>query len=161
MRITLIAAVARNRVIGRDGRIPWHVPGDLPRFKQLTLGHPVVMGRRTWESLGRPLPGRRNIVLSRTPGFEPAGAEVFPTLRAALDACAGAQEVFVIGGTEAYREALAVADRLMLTEIDADVPGDATFPPFDRAAWRETSRETHAAGETFAHRFDYVCYDRL
>lgn len=161
MRITLIAAIARNRVIGRDGRIPWHIPGDLPRFKQLTMGHPVVMGRRTWDSLGRALPGRRNIVLSRSRGFQPTGAEVFPTLGAALEACAGAQEVFVIGGTEAYREALAVAHRLVLTEIDADVPGDATFPPFDRAAWRETSRETHEATEAFAHRFAYVCYDRL
>lgn len=158
-RITVIAAVARNGVIGRDGRIPWHIPGDLPRFKRITMGHPVVMGRRTWESLGRPLPGRRNLVISRTPGYAAAGAEVVRSLAEALAACAGAPEVFVIGGTEVYREALAVADRLLLTEIDADFEGDAHFPPFDRAAWRETAREAHLAGDCpFA--YAYVTYER-
>jgi dihydrofolate reductase len=160
MRITVIAAVARNGVIGRDGRIPWHIPGDLPRFKRITMGHPVIMGRRTWESLGRPLPGRRNIVISRTPGYAAGGAEVFASLAEALAACAGAPEVFVIGGTEVYREALAVADRLLLTEIDADFEGDARFPPFDRAAWRETAREPHPAGSDCPFAYAYVTYDR-
>ncbi|MCX8003912.1 MAG: type 3 dihydrofolate reductase [Burkholderiaceae bacterium] len=159
-RVTLIAAVARNGVIGRDGRIPWHVPGDLPRFKRITLGHPVIMGRRTWESLGRPLPGRRNLVLSRTPGFAPAGAEVFASLEAALAACAEAPEVFVIGGTEVYRAALPAAQRLLLTEIDADVDGDAFFPDFDRSAWRETAREPHAAGADAAFPYAFVTYER-
>jgi dihydrofolate reductase len=159
-RITLIAAVARNGVIGRNGAIPWRIPGDLPRFKRITMGHPVIMGRRTWESLGRPLPGRRNIVISRTPGFTPAGAEVFESLEGALAACADSPEVFVIGGTEAYREALAVADRLLLTEIDADIEGDAYFPPFDRSAWRETAREAHAAGDGSPYAYAYVTYER-
>ncbi|MCS7100699.1 MAG: dihydrofolate reductase [Burkholderiaceae bacterium] len=159
-RVTLIAAVARKGVIGRDGRIPWHVPGDLPRFKRITLGHPVIMGRRTWESLGRPLAGRRNLVLSRTPGFAPAGAEVFASLEAALAACAEAPEVFVIGGTEVYRAALPAAQRLLLTEIDADVDGDAFFPDFDRSAWRETARETHAAGADAAFPYAFVTYER-
>jgi dihydrofolate reductase len=160
MRISLIAAVARNGVIGRDGRIPWHIPGDLPRFKRITMGHPVIMGRRTWQSLGRPLPGRRNIVVSRTPGYKAEGAEVFRSLDEAFAACAGAAEVFVIGGTEVYREALARADRLLLTEIDADIEGDATFPAFDRAAWRETAREPHAAGTGTLFPYAYVTYER-
>lgn len=159
-RVTLIAAVARNGVIGRNGAIPWRIPGDLARFKRITMGHPVIMGRRTWESLGRPLPGRRNIVISRTPGFAPTGAEVFTGLAAALAACADASEVFVIGGTEAYREALPLADRLVLTEIDADVEGDAHFPPFDRGAWREVSREAHPAGGECPYPYAYVTYER-
>ena len=159
-RITLIAAVARNGVIGRAGRIPWRIPGDLPRFKRLTMGHPVIMGRRTWESLGRPLPGRRNLVISRTPGLRLAGAEVFGSLSAALAACADASEVFVIGGTEAYRAALPRAQRLRLTEIDADVEGDAFFPPFDRAEWRQTAREPHPANPDNPLPFAYVDYER-
>lgn len=159
-RITLIAAVARNGVIGRDGKIPWRIPGDLPRFKRLTMGHPLIMGRKTWESLGRPLPGRRNFVISRTRGFAPAGAEVFASLGAALAACADAPEAFVIGGTEAYREALALADRLLLTEIDADIEGDAHFPPFDRSDWRETAREPHAADADCPFSYAYVTYER-
>ncbi|MFZ5540690.1 MAG: dihydrofolate reductase [Pseudomonadota bacterium] len=159
-RVTLIAAVARNGVIGRAGAIPWRIPGDLARFKRITMGHPVIMGRRTWESLGRPLPGRRNIVISRTPGFAPAGAEVFASLGAALAACADASEVFVIGGTEAYREALPLADRLLLTEIDADIEGDAHFPPFDRGAWREVAREPHPASGECPYPYAYVTYER-
>ncbi|MGE5336310.1 MAG: dihydrofolate reductase [Gemmatimonadota bacterium] len=160
-RLSLIAAVARNGVIGRDGRIPWHLPGDLPRFKRITMGHPVIMGRRTWESLGRPLPGRRNIVISRSPALKVDGAEVFASLAAALAACAGADEVFVIGGTEAYREALPRADRLLLTEIDADIEGDACFPPFDRRSWRETGREIHPANPDNPLPFSYVDYERV
>lgn len=159
-RVTLIAAVARNGVIGRAGAIPWRIPGDLARFKRITMGHPVIMGRRTWESLGRPLPGRRNIVISRTPGFAPAGAEVFASLGAALAACADASEVFVIGGTEAYREALPLADRLLLTEIDADIEGDAHFPPFDRGTWREVARESHPASGECPYPYAYVTYER-
>lgn len=159
-RLSLIAAVARNGVIGNDGRIPWHIPGDLPRFKAITMGHPVVMGRRTWLSLGRPLPGRRNIVVSRSQGFAPAGAEVFASLDAALAACADAQEIFVIGGTEAYRDALPRADRLLLTEIDADFEGDAFFPAFDRNDWQLAARTPHAASDRFAHDYAYVDYVR-
>jgi dihydrofolate reductase len=159
-RLTLIAAVARNGVIGRDGRIPWRIPGDLPRFRRITMGHPVVMGRKTWESLGKPLPGRRNIVISRTPGLKLAGADVCGSLAAALAACTNASEVFVIGGTEAYREALPLARRLLLTEIADDVEGDAHFPPFDRSLWRETRREDHPANADNPHAFSYVDYER-
>jgi len=160
-RLSLIAAVARNGVIGRDGRIPWHLPGDLPRFKRITMGHPVIMGRKTWESLGRPLPGRRNIVLSRSPGLKLDGAEVFASLGDALAACADAAEVFVIGGTGAYREALPRADRLLLTEIDADIEGDACFPAFDRRKWRETAREIQPANPDNPLPFAYVDYERV
>lgn len=159
-RLTLIAALARNGVIGRAGRIPWQLPGDLPRFKRITLGHPVIMGRKTWESLGRPLPGRRNLVISRAAGLALAGAEVFASLAAAITACQNADEAFVIGGTEAYREALPLADRLLLTEIDADIEGDAHFPPFDRSLWREVRRETHPASADNPLPFAYVDYER-
>ena len=159
-RLTLIAAVARNGVIGRDGAIPWHLPGDLPRFKRITLGHPVIMGRKTWESLGRPLPGRRNLVISRTPGLNLSGAEVFRSLQEALAACTVQEEIFVIGGTEAYREALPLAQRLLLTEIDADIDGDAFFPPLDRTQWRETARELHVATVDNPLAFAYVDYTK-
>lgn len=159
-RISLIAAVARNGVIGRDGTIPWRIPGDLPRFRRLTMGHPVIMGRRTWESLGRPLPGRRNIVVSRATGIAAQGAEVAPSLQAALASCRDAAEVFLIGGTGIYREGLPLADRLLLTEIDADIEGDAYFPEFARTQWREVEREPHPASDAFPHRYAYVTYER-
>jgi dihydrofolate reductase len=159
-RISLIAAVARNGVIGRGGTIPWHIPGDLPRFRRLTMGCPVIMGRRTWESLGRPLPGRRNLVVSRAGGVAAQGAQVVPSLAAALAACADAADVFLIGGTGIYREGLALADRLLLTEIDADIDGDTFFPAFDRGAWREVAREPHPASDRFPHRYAYVTYER-
>lgn len=157
-RISLIAALARNRVIGRAGALPWHLPEDLRRFKALTLGHPVLMGRRTWESIGRPLPGRRNVVITRQATFPAPGAEVFHDLRAALEAVADDPEVFVIGGGELYEAALPFADRLHLTELHAEVQGDALFPPVDWAAWTQTSREPRTAPDGTA--FDFVVYDR-
>ena len=140
-RVTLIVAWARNRVIGRDGGLPWHLPEDLRRFKQTTWGHPIVMGRRTWESLGRPLPGRRNIVVTRDPGWSAAGCERASGLAQALAMCEGAAEVFVIGGARLFAEALPLAQRLILTEIDADFEGDTFFPPVDLSGWRQTGRE--------------------
>jgi dihydrofolate reductase len=140
-RITLIVARARNGVIGRAGTLPWRLPEDLAFFKRTTMGHPIVMGRRTWESIGRPLPGRRNIVVSRQAGFVAAGAEVVPSLDEALRLCAGAGELFVIGGAQLYGEALPRADRLIVTEIDADFDGDTHWPAPDPAHWREAARE--------------------
>jgi len=156
-RLILVAAVAANRVIGNRGKLPWHLPEDLRHFKALTFGHPVIMGRRTWDSLGKPLPGRKNIVVSRTPGFEAPGARVAATLGAALALCADAPSAYVIGGGELYRAALPEADGLVLTEIHRDYEGDACFPEFDRGAWRETRRETHTAAE--GTRFDFVVYE--
>lgn len=157
-RICLIAAVAANGVIGAGGGLPWHLPEDLKRFKAMTLGHPVIMGRRTWESLGKPLPGRRNIVVTRRAGYVAEGASVAGSLGEALALCAPAQIVFVIGGGELYRAALPSADVLALTEIHRDYEGDARFPEFDRSAWREAQRAAHAAAD--GTRFDFVRYER-
>jgi dihydrofolate reductase len=161
LRISLVAAVARNGVIGRDSGIPWRIPEDARRFRELTLGHPVVMGRRTWDSLPdrfRPLPGRRNVVVTRTPAREGEGAERVGSLGEAMALLDGAERVFVIGGGELYAEALPTADELLLTEIDADVEGDTFFPSWDRAEFREESREEHVS-ET-GMRYSFVRYVR-
>jgi len=155
--VSLVAALARNRVIGAGNRMPWHLPEDLRRFKRLTMGAPVIMGRKTHESIleqtGRPLPGRRNIVVTRQPGARWDGCEVAGSLDAALAAAHAAPEVFVIGGAELYRLALPRADRLYLTLLDAEYPGDTLFPEFDAADWRETAREPGAG-------FAFVTYER-
>ena len=155
-RVNLIVAWAHGRVIGRGGTLPWHLPEDLRHFKRTTLGHPIVMGRRTWDSVGRPLPGRRSIVVTRNPGWSAPGCETASGLAQALAMCEGADEAFVIGGAELFAQALPLAQRLFVTEIDADFEGDTFFPPIDLAAWRETSREhlAPAAGRPFG--FDYV-----
>ena len=145
-RLNVIVARARNGVIGRGGTLPWHLSEDLRHFKRTTLGHPIVMGRRTWESIGRPLPGRRSIVLTRNPRWAVHGVERAGSLAQALAMCEGAAEVFVIGGSELFAQALPLAQRLFLTEIDADFEGDTFFPPIDPGAWHETSRE-HLAPE--------------
>ena len=163
-RISLLAAVARNGVIGRGNTLPWHLPADLKRFKALTLGHPVVMGRKTWDSifarLGKPLPGRTSIVVSRSPSLPATaqGAIVTGSVPGAIAAAGNAVEIFVIGGAEIYALALPLADRLCLTEIDAAPDGDAWFPAFDRAEFAESARE---AGEPGGHlHYDFVTYDR-
>ncbi len=158
--LTLIAAVARNGVIGIENRLPWHLPADLRRFKALTSGHAVIMGRKTWESLPekfRPLPGRRNIVVTRDGSYRAEGAMVALSLPAAI-AAAGSGEAFVIGGAELYAAALPLADRLQLTEIDASYEGDTHFPAMDRQQWQETSREAHhdETGLDYA----FVTYER-
>jgi dihydrofolate reductase len=157
-RVYLVAAVAANGVIGAQGRLPWHLPEDLKHFKRLTLGHPVIMGRKTWESLGKPLPGRENIVVTRTAGFDAPGAHVAASLQAALAFCVGEPVVFVIGGSALYAAALPIADGLVLTEIARDFEGDAVFPHFDRSAWREAQREPHTGSDGL--RFDFVLYER-
>ena len=156
-RIYIVAAVASNGTIGARGRLPWHLPGDLKHFKSLTLGHPVIMGRRTWESLGRPLPGRENIVVTRKAGYEAPGAAVASSLDAALALCAGEAVAFVIGGSELYAAAVPIAAGLVLTEIHRDYEGDARFPEYDRSHWRETRRERHTAAD--GTKFDFVMYE--
>lgn len=158
-RISLIAAVARNGVIGSDNALPWKLPEDLKRFKALTLGHPVIMGRKTYESIGRPLPGRRNIVISRNAAFAAAGCETAASLDAAIAACTGiTDEIFIIGGAQIYAEALPRAQRLYLTEIEAAYPGDVQFPDFDRSAWGETMREPNRSESGIDYAF--AVYDR-
>ena len=156
-KIYLVAAVAANQIIGRDGQLPWHLPEDLKHFKRLTLGHPVIMGRRTWESLGRPLPGRDNIVVTRQAGYEAPGAAVASSLEAALALCAGASVAFVIGGEQLFAESLPLAAGLILTEIHREYPGDVRFPAYDRSRWRETQRERHTAAD--GTKFDFVLYE--
>jgi dihydrofolate reductase len=152
--IAVIAAVAANGVIGAGLALPWRLPGDLARFRRLTTGHAIVMGRRTWQSLGRALPGRQSIVVSRDPSFCADGAIVVPSLDAALAAVAMPPPAFVIGGAALFAEALPRASTLQLTEIHADYAGDVLFPPWDRTAWRETAREeVPATGDAPAHAF--------
>ena len=158
-RLNLIAALGQNGVIGIDNRLPWRLSEDLKHFKALTLGHPVLMGRKTYESLWRPLPGRRNIVITRNPECRLEGAEIAYSLEQALALCEGADEVFFIGGADLYRQALPLVQRLYLTEVAASPPGDAFFPSFDRARWRESVRDRRrddASGLEYA----FVTYDR-
>jgi dihydrofolate reductase len=156
--IYLVAAIAANGIIGANGKLPWRLPGELQHFKKLTMGHPIIMGRLTWESLGRPLPGRENIVVTTTPGYQAEGAAVARSLDAAIALCLGEPVAFVIGGTRLFAEALPIARGMVLTEIHRDYEGDAVFPPYDRLQWRETQREAHAAPD--GTRFDYVLYER-
>lgn len=157
--VYLIAAVAANGVIGADGGLPWRLREDLQHFKRVTQGHAVIMGRRTWESIGRPLPGRRNVVVTRQTGFAAPGASVAPSLEAALALCRDHDIVFVIGGAGLYRAALPLADALLLTEIGRDYEGDTRFPEFDRTLWRETERLPQVAAD--GTRFDFVRYVRV
>ena len=163
MTVTLIAAMAENRVIGKEGAIPWHLPDDLARFKSLTLGHPVVMGRKTFESIGRPLPGRRNLVISRNPGFKAPGIEVFSSIDevlATLSEAESPEELMVIGGGHLYGQLLPRADRLYLTHIDLAVAGDTRFPAFDDEQWLLVESEAHPADEKNPHPYRFEIWQR-
>lgn len=163
MAIELIVAMTANRVIGRDGALPWRLSTDLRRFKALTMGKTIVMGRRTWESIGRALPGRRNVVVTRRAGYVAEGAEAVSSLAAAIalarrdDAKA---DVCIVGGGQIYRQALAQADRLHVTHIHARLDGDAHFPAIDPQVWKAVSREEVPAGEKDTHPTSYVIYER-
>ncbi|AZV94784.1 dihydrofolate reductase [Bordetella sp. J329] len=154
----LIVAYAANRVIGRDNTLPWRLPGDLAHFKRSTLGHPVIMGRNTWESLGRPLPGRLNIVISRNSCYEAAGASVYPSLEAALAACTAEASPYIIGGAQIYRLALPLARRVVATEVHASIEGDAYFPQLPGDEWMETSRSARQTEN--GYEYDFVVYER-
>lgn len=162
LSVVFVVAVAKNGVIGAEGGLPWHISSDLKRFKALTMGKPVVMGRKTWESIGRPLPGRDNIVVTRDAGYEARGAEVATSVEDALAIAAqraharGAGEIAVIGGAEIYAQSMAYADVIELTEIDAAPAGDARFPEIDPALWAETAREAGERGPRDDHDFSYV-----
>jgi dihydrofolate reductase len=156
--ISIIAAIANNRVIGINNTLPWHLPEDLKRFRALTMGHHIVMGRKTFESLGRLLPGRNTVIVSRNQNYLVPGALAARSLEAALAACGNDKEVFVIGGAQLYREALSRADRLYLTEITADFDGDAHFPEVDTSVWKQVSREPHVSSSGL--HFFYVNYQR-
>ena len=143
--IAIVVAMAENRVIGRDGGLPWRLPADMARFRALTMGKPIVMGRRTHESIGRALDGRRNIVVTRRPGYRAPGCTVTASLEAAIEAASDAEEVAVIGGASVYERALLIADRIHLTLVHASVDGDVRFPHIEPGAWREVSRAERRA----------------
>lgn len=150
MKLSLIVARARNGVIGRDNALPWRLPEDLAHFKRTTIGHPVVMGRRTWESIGRPLPGRRNLVVTRDPEWRADGAQPVRSLEAAIAIATDGDDVpplFVIGGAQVYATALPLAAEVHVTEIDRDVEGDTYFPALDATIWAETAREAHVGAD--------------
>ena len=167
MRLSLIVAMAANRVIGLEGGMPWHLPGDLRFFKRTTMGHPVVMGRKTYQAIGGALPGRANIVVSRNKKLTAADADVVHDLAAALTKAKalaeieGSGEVFVIGGAEIYAQALDRADRIYMTEVEGDFPGDAFFPDFDRRRWSETARDARKPEAPGGPAYSFVILDRI
>lgn len=160
-RVSFLVAVARNGVIGRDNRIPWHIPADLRRFKELTMGHHIVMGRRTWESINRLLPGRTTVIVTRNTAFGVPGAKIARSVEEALQLCAGDSEIFVIGGAEIFRAALPYAQRIYLSAIEADVEGDTIMPPIDLGGWQLVSDEAHPAAPGNSLPWRFRIYDRV
>ncbi|SCX82297.1 dihydrofolate reductase [Nitrosospira sp. Nl5] len=164
-RLSLLVAMSQNRVIGKDNVLPWRLPSDLKRFKALTMGHSIIMGRKTYESIGKPLPGRTCIIVTRRPDYEVEGAIVVGSIPEALDVCYKKTtdmetESFVIGGTEIFRQTLPLCNRLYLTEIQRDFDGDVLFPEFNYDEWRETSREKYRLDEDNGLEYDFVILDR-
>ena len=156
--ISLIVAIAKNGVIGIKNTLPWHLPEDLKRFQALTMGHHIVMGRKTYESLGRLLPGRTTVIVTRNKSYRIEGALVAHSLQDAIQLCKKDEEVFIIGGAELYKDGLQVAERLYITQVDLDVAGDAFFPALDLSHWCETAREAHVSEKGLA--FSYLSYER-
>ncbi len=159
-QINLIAAMANNRVIGKDNQMPWHLPADLKHFKAVTMSHPIIMGRKTYESIGRPLPGRQNIVISRNPNLAIPGVEVCHSVAEALTACASASSVMIIGGANLYQQMLPKADYLYLTFIDLNTDGDAYFPDWCGDQWTELEREAHSADANNPYDYQFVTLKR-
>ena len=158
--ISLVVAASTNNVIGVAGDLPWHLSDDLKRFKALTMGKPIVMGRKTFESIGRALPGRQNIVITRQQDFVAEGCDVVTSIDAAIAITVDADEVMVIGGGEIYRLFLPLAERIYLTRVNVEVEGDTLFPDLDPASWQELSREEHSASESNDHDFSILTYSR-
>lgn len=160
MRLSIIVAMAQGGVIGRGGTLPWHISADLRRFKRITMGHPIVMGRKTYDSIGRPLPGRTSIVISRQSDYKRDGVAVLHSLDAAIECCDDTDEAFVIGGAEIYRLVLPRADRLYVTRIRAQIDGDTYFPPIDWNQWRLVEEELGPADDRVPFRYVFEVYDR-
>ncbi len=161
LRVSLIVAMAKNRVIGAGNKIPWRLPNELQLFKRVTMGHHIIMGRKTYESINRLLPGRTTVIVTRQSGYQVPGAVIAHTLDKALAACAGDDEAFVIGGGELYAAALPRADRIYLTTVDAEPAGDTFMPEFDRAQWRESSAESYPADGAHAHAYRFAVFERV
>lgn len=149
--IKCVVAYSKNRVIGRDNTLPWRLPSDLAHFKKVTMGQPIIMGRKTWESLGRPLPGRRNIVVSRNASYEAPGAEVFSSVQQAIQACHNEPSVCIIGGAQIFNDALPFIDEIIATEIMAEIDGDVFFPELSASEWRETNRQPRVEENGYAY----------
>lgn len=160
MKISIIVAISSNRVIGNRNALPWHLPADLKHFKSVTMGKPMIMGRKTWTSIGRPLPGRRSIVVTRDPLFRAEGCEIAHSLDAALKLAGPVDEVVVIGGAQVFREALPLADRIYLTVIDHVFQGDVYFPPVDATHWREVAREEFGSDPQNLYPYRFLTYER-
>jgi dihydrofolate reductase len=162
MQLSLIVAMSKNRVIGRGGQLPWHLAADLRRFKQLTMGHHLIMGRKTWESIGRPLPGRTSVVISRQSTYQAPGARVVPDLPSACQAAAGDDQAFIIGGGLLYQEALAIVDRIYLTRVHARVDGDTYFPEWREEDWRLVEQSPRQpADQKNDHDYSFLVYERM
>ena len=161
MKLSLIVAMAANHVIGHDNRLPWHLPADLEHFRATTLGKPVLMGRRTWESIGRPLPGRTNIVITRNADYAAAGCVVVHSLDEALSAAGDAGEVMVIGGAELYRQALPQADTIYLTLVHGGFEGQTRFPDWQPDDWREIERIDHEPDDKNPHAYSFITLERV
>ena len=157
--ISLIVAVSKNGVIGKNGKLPWHLPSELANFKHLTMGHPVIMGRKTFESIGKPLPGRRNIIVTRDKGYQAENCIVAHSLEEALATAQAADEIFIIGGQSLFEEALSKADKIYLTKVDAQVDGD-TFFNLDLGGWQETSSQHHPADARNQYAYDFTVLER-
>ena len=160
MTVSLVVAAAKNNVIGRDGELPWHLPDDLRHFKRLTTGKPIIMGRRTFESIGRPLPDRHNIVMTRDPDYAAAGCDVVTSVSDALKLAGDDTEVMVIGGGQVYRDFLPRADRIYLTRVQAEIDGDTYFPEIDASEWQLVSSEHHDADDKHAYAFEMMVFER-
>jgi dihydrofolate reductase len=160
MIVSLIVAMGKNRVIGVNGKIPWRLPNELQLFKRVTMGHHIIMGRKTWESIGRLLPGRTTVIVTRQKDYSASGAIVKNTLESALTACNNDSEVFVIGGGELYKLALPLAHRIYLTTVDTSPAGDTHMPEFDMRAWKLKSLEQFSADEKHAFEYEFAVYER-
>ena len=158
--LSLIVAIAENGVIGREGDLPWHLSADLRRFKQITMGHHIVMGRKTYESIGRPLPGRTSVVVTRSADYQAEGVLVARSLDEALTLAAGDEETFIIGGAEIYRQALPLARRIYVTRVHAEIEGDVFFPEFDPSAWKLLEAERHEPDEKNAYPYSFQVFGR-
>ena len=161
MKMSIVVAMAANGVIGRDNQLPWHLPADLKHFKQTTMGKPILMGRKTWESIGRPLPGRTNIVITRDSSYSAAGCEVVNSIDAAIAAAGEQDEVMVIGGAELYRQVLSDTDTIYLTRIHEAFDGDTCFPELRNTEWHQVERVDHEADEKNSHDYSFIRLDRV
>lgn len=161
MKLSLIVAMATNRTIGINKKMPWHLSADLKQFKKITLGHPIIMGRKTFESIGRPLPGRQNIIISRDINYQQEGCLVFNNLDTALQYCSDQEAAFVIGGATLYEVTLEHAEGLYITQIHKSFKGDTWFPEIDAAKWREVKREDINDDASVDFKYSFICYDRI